>query len=126
MKEVLLMMLGGVITLAFEYLILIPLLKRRKYTAHESAVLQSMAFLECKRTGDGAAATLTIGHDVFEDWEHLAAFEKLLSEGMIVREGRAHSYCLSANAQKIAVRLFERGARTPYIVTVEQRTPEDQ
>lgn len=119
-------MLGGIITLAVEYLIVIPLFRRRRYTIHESAVLQSMAFLECTRTGTGAEATLRIGSDVFEDWEHLAAFERLQSEGLIVRKGRSSSYCLSATGVKIADRLFSRRAKVPYVVTIEERIPQEQ
>lgn len=113
MHEVVLMSIGGIIVLLFEWVVLRPLFMRRRFDMYESAILQSVAFLQCERHGVGADAVLKIGNDVFEDWEHLAAFEKLLAEGYVEKiEG--HKFGLSAQGVLIGARLFERGARTRY------------
>ena len=56
----------------------------------------------------GAEARLRLGNDIYEDWEHLAAFETLLAEGLIARQSGPNRYGLSARGQLVAARLFER------------------
>lgn len=109
MTEFLLIVAGGVIVLFLEYACFQRWWKRRRrFTGHESLILQSMAFLQSERVGEGAESTLTMGNDIYEDWEHLAAFETLLADGYIQRQAGPNKYGLSARGQLVAVRLFER------------------
>lgn len=114
MNYIVMMVIGGALTLLLDYAVFRRIFGCRRFTVYENMILQSLAFLQCQRHGAGAEAVLQIGNDRFEEWEYLAAFEKLLAEGYVEAMQEPTHFGLSAHGQLLAVKMFDQRFPTQY------------